>query len=113
MSAITTHILDTSSGRPAAGVLVVLEVRVGQEHRELARGTTDTDGRVRTLLPIGKPAAPGVYRFTFHTGAYFAAQSVESFYPEVSVAFEVRDPEQHYHVPVLINPYGFSTYRGS
>jgi 5-hydroxyisourate hydrolase len=113
MSAITTHILDTSRGRPAAAVLVVLERRVGEEHEELCRGVTDADGRLRTLLPQGEPVAPGIYRLTFHTAAYFAAQGGEGFYPEVTIAFEIRDPAQHYHVPLLLNPFGYSTYRGS
>ena len=113
MSAITTHILDTSRGRPAGDVLVVLDLRVGDAHRELGRGTTDADGRLRTLLAQGASVAPGVHRLTFHTAAYFAALGVEGFYPEVTIAFEIRDPAQHYHVPLLLNPFGYSTYRGS
>jgi 5-hydroxyisourate hydrolase len=113
MSAITTHILDTSRGRPAGGVLVVLDLRDGDSHRELGRGTTDADGRLRTLLPQGAPVAPGIYRLTFHTAGYFAALGIEGFYPEVTIAFEIRDPAQHYHVPLLLNPFGYSTYRGS
>lgn len=113
MSAITTHVLDTSRGRPAAEVLVVLERRSGEEHRELARGKTDADGRLRTLLTQGAAVEPGVYRLTFHTAAYFAALGVEGFYPEVMIAFEIKDAAQHYHVPLLLNPYGYSTYRGS
>ena len=111
-SAITTHILDTSRGRPAAGVLVVLELRSGESYRELGRGMTDADGRLKTLLPPGD-LSRGTYRLTFHTGAYFAHQGHESFYPEVVVAFEVRDPSQHYHVPLLLSAFGYSTYRGS
>ncbi len=113
MSAITTHVLDTSKGRPAAGVLVVLEQRTEGAYRELGRGETDADGRLRTLLPAGEALAGGVYRLTFHTEAYFAQSGVEGFYPEVSIAFVVRDPAQHYHVPLLLNPFGYSTYRGS
>jgi 5-hydroxyisourate hydrolase len=113
MSAITTHILDTSLGRPAAGVVVVLDLRADDGHQELCRGMTDADGRLRTLLPQGAPVAPGVYRLTFHTAAYFAALGVEGFYPEVTIAFEIRDSAQHYHVPLLLNPFGYSTYRGS
>lgn len=113
MSAITTHILDTSRGRPAEGVLVVLEIREAEGHRELGRGTTDADGRLRTLLPAGAAIAPGIYRLTFHTGPYFAATGTAGFYPEVTIAFEVRDGAQHYHVPLLLNPFGYSTYRGS
>ena len=113
MSAVTTHILDTSRGRPATGVLVVLERRSGAIHQELGRGTTDADGRLRTLLPSGSPVVPGIYRLTFHTAAYFAREGIEAFYPEVTIAFEIRDPTQHYHVPLLLNPFGYSTYRGS
>ncbi len=113
MSAITTHVLDTSRGRPAAGVAVVLELREGSAHRELGRGATDADGRLRTLLPDGAALSPGEYRLTFLTGPYFEAAGVTGFYPEVTIAFTVRDAEQHYHVPLLLNPYGYSTYRGS
>jgi 5-hydroxyisourate hydrolase len=114
MSAITTHVLDTSRGRPASGVPVVLEIRGAEGgYRELGRGTTDADGRLRTLLPGGTPLERGIYRLTFETGAYLALHSMEGFYPEVSVVFEVRDPAQHFHVPLLLSPYGYSTYRGS
>jgi 5-hydroxyisourate hydrolase len=113
MSAITTHVLDTSRGRPAGGILVVLEVAAGGGHRELGRGSTDADGRLRTLLPAGAPLDRGTHRLTFHTAAYFAAQGVEGFFPTVQIDFEVRDPAQHHHVPLLLSPYGYSTYRGS
>ena len=112
MSGITTHILDTSLGRPAAGVTVVLEIESGDRHEEIGRGETDADGRLRTLTQAFT-MAPGTYRITFHTGAYFAKLGTTGFYPEVTIAFEVRDAEQHYHVPLLLNPYGYSTYRGS
>jgi 5-hydroxyisourate hydrolase len=114
MSAITTHVLDTSRGRPAAGVPIVLSRRgEGGGFSDLGRGETDADGRLRTLLPAGSTLEPGVYRLTFDTGRYFAAQSVEGFYPEASIVFEVRAPGEHYHVPLLLNPFGYSTYRGS
>lgn len=113
MSAITTHILDTSRGCPASGVLVVLELRTGEGDRELGRGVTDADGRLRSLLPAAAPLLEGVYRLTFHTGPYLAAHNAAPFYPEVTVTFTVRDPGQHYHVPLLLNPFGYSTYRGS
>ena len=109
MSAITTHVLDTARGRPAAGVAIRLE----HEGQVLGRGETDADGRLRTLLPAGTPLQPGVYRLVFDTGAYLAAQRVDAFYPEVSVDFEVVDGGQHYHVPLLLSPFGYSTYRGS
>lgn len=113
MSGITTHVLDTSRGRPASGVPVLLEFRVDDGWREIARAETDADGRARQLLPQGAPLTTGTWRLTFGVGKYFASGSVESFYPEASIVFLIRDPEQHYHVPLLLSPYGYSTYRGS
>jgi 5-hydroxyisourate hydrolase len=114
MSGITTHVLDTSRGRPAAGVPVTLEVQSADgAWKSLGRGATDADGRLRDLLPAVAPLARGTYRLTFDTEAYFRAQSAESFYPRVEVVFTVRDPAQHYHVPLLLSPFGYSTYRGS
>lgn len=114
MSAITTHVLDTSRGRPAAGLAIHLERRSPEgAWVELGRGATDNDGRLRTLLGAGEALVEGFYRITFDTGGYFASLGVEGFYPEVSVVFEIRDPAQHYHVPLLLSPYGYSTYRGS
>ena len=112
MSAITTHVLDTARGRPAPGVPITLLRRaLDGSFAELGRGITDEDGRLRTLLAA--PLEAGVYRITFDTAAYFKAQGAASFYPEVSVVFEIREPSQHYHVPLLLSPYGYSTYRGS
>lgn len=114
MSPITTHILDTSRGRPAAGVAVTLERKGDKGGWDLlGTGTTDADGRIRDLLPAGARLEPAIYRLTFATGAYFAAQGVAGFYPEVPVIFELAAPGEHYHVPLLLNPYGYSTYRGS
>ena len=113
MSGITTHVLDTARGRPAGGVPVVLEIREGDTWRELGRATTDDDGRVRQLLPAGSSLIGGSYRLKFQTETYFTAHEIEGFYPEVSIAFEVRDAAQHYHVPLLLSPFGYSTYRGS
>ena len=112
MSAITTHILDISQGRPAQGVDVVLEFQA-DDWQVLGTGVTDADGRVRTLLAPDHPLQAGQYRLTFATGAYFAAQNITSFYPEVSVTFFIQDTAQHYHVPLLLSPFGYSTYRGS
>jgi 5-hydroxyisourate hydrolase len=108
MSAITTHVLDTSRGRPAARVPVRLEHR----NAVLGSGTTDEDGRLRDLLPPDVPLTPGVYRLVFDTGAYFATRGGDSFYPRVTVDFEMREGE-HHHVPLLLSPFGYSTYRGS
>ena len=114
MSAITTHILDISRGRPASGVSIVLErLTDGQTWLELGRGVTDEDGRVKDLLSSGAGILPGAYRLTFETGKYFESHDIESFYPQVTVTFAISDTAQHYHVPLLLSPYGFSTYRGS
>lgn len=110
---ITTHVLDTSRGRPAAGVSVLLEARVGDEWREVGRGMTDADGRVRQLLPPERSLEAGTWRLTFDLAPWFKAQGVEAFYPEASIVFLVRDPGQHHHVPLLLSPFGYSTYRGS
>lgn len=113
MSAITTHILDIASGRPASGVPVVLEYEQGGEWTEIGRGQTDEDGRLKDLLAAEFDLMAGTYRLTFDTSRYFSAHSTESFYPMVSVTFVVREAAQHYHVPLLLSPYGYSTYRGS
>ena len=113
MSAITTHVLDLAKGRPAAGVPVSLSKKDGEVWRELGKGTTDADGRLRTLLAEGAPLEAGVYRLVFDTAAYFAAQRADAFSPEVSVVFEIKQPGGHYHVPLLLSPFGYSTYRGS
>lgn len=113
MSGITTHVLDTSSGRPASGVPVALEVRSEEgSWRQIARSATDGDGRA-SLLAAKSQVPRGVYRLSFDTGAYFLASNVEAFYPEVRVVFEVRELSPHHHVPLLLSPYGYSTYRGS
>jgi 5-hydroxyisourate hydrolase len=111
MSGISTHVLDTARGKPAAGVAVTLEVAADGGWRELARGTTDVDGRVATLLPGGAPAA-GEYRLRFATGDYFRGQGGAAFYPEVVVHVRL-EPGAKYHLPLLLSPFGFSTYRGS
>ena len=115
MGKLSTHVLDTALGKPASGVLVSLE-RVGADGRsgsEVSRHVTDADGRVRELLPTGEAVEAGTYKLTFETGAYFKLRNVEAFYPSVMVTFEVRDPKQHHHVPLLLSPFGYSTYRGS
>ena len=111
MSAITSHVLDLASGVPAAGVEIALEFFGPAGWTSLGRGTTDADGRLREAF--AKLPGPGRYRLTFATGAYFAARRTTSFHPEVCVVFEVRDASQPHHVPLLLSPYGYSTYRGS
>jgi 5-hydroxyisourate hydrolase len=111
-SPLTTHVLDTATGRPASGVAVRLERRDGDGFRDLARGVTNDDGRVVDLLAPDSLAA-GVYRLTFATAEYFARDGRPSFYPDVTIAFEVTQPREHHHVPLLVSPFGYSTYRGS
>ena len=114
MSAITTHVLNTASGRPASGMPVVLERRCPDGRWDtLGAGDTDSDGRLRTLLKSGAPLDAGVYRLVFDTAHYFRAIGIPAFYPTVIVTFETTSGEQHYHVPLLISPFGYSTYRGS
>lgn len=115
MSPITTHVLDLELGKPAAGVAVRLEVYVPDRGVwvELSKRTTDADGRVKDLLEAGAPLDQGRHRITFDTGAYFLARGAKTFYPSVTVEFEISEPTQHHHVPLLLSPFGYSTYRGS
>jgi len=114
VSEITTHVLDTSRGRPASGVPVRLELETADgSWKHIGKGTTDADGRVQDLLPSAFALHGGVYRLIFDTETYFATQNIEGFYREVSIVFIIRDPAQHYHVPLLLSPFGYSTYRGS
>lgn len=114
MSAITTHVLDTARGRPAAGVAVSLERHAeGSGWHEVGRGITDADGRLRNLLPEGQRPAAGAWRLRFAVGHYQASHGGHSFYPEVTVEFTVDEPGHHYHVPLLLGPFGYTTYRGS
>jgi 5-hydroxyisourate hydrolase len=113
MSQITTHVLDVSLGQPAAGVPVTLEIeKAGGQWKELSRGATDGDGRLRHLLEPGS-LAEGTYRLTFDTHTYFESRKTAGLYPQVAVVFRVRDAKQHYHIPLLLSPFGYSTYRGS
>jgi 5-hydroxyisourate hydrolase len=116
MSVITTHVLDTALGRPAAGLPVRLEHVTGAGCTELGRAATDQDGRVARLSPA--PVGPGTYRLVFDTGAYAASRPGQqggdaAFFPEVAVTFSVRDEARDYHVPLLLSPFGYTTYRGS
>jgi 5-hydroxyisourate hydrolase len=113
VSGITSHVLDTARGRPAAGVGVGLDVAEGNGWREVGSGRTDADGRVTGLVPSHAELVPGSYRLRFEVGAYFLELGADAFYPRVVVEFEVRDGFQHYHVPLLLSPFGYSTYRGS
>lgn len=115
MSTLSTHVLDTARGLPAEGLGIVLEQlsAPGTVTRELARGVTNADGRVKDFLPAGAQLSPGLYRLTFDTAAYFTRLGTRGFYPHVQVTFEIASSGQHFHVPLLLSPYGFSTYRGS
>lgn len=117
MSAITTHVLDTARGKPAQGVPVALEFLSGDgTWTKKGEGKTGADGRCTDLLPEGAALEAGTYRLTFDTGAYFSAislQGSQGFYPQVTVEFTVKETAQHYHVPLLLSPFGYSTYRGS
>jgi 5-hydroxyisourate hydrolase len=108
---ITTHVLDAARGGAAVGVTVILELRQASEWVPVGRGTTDGKGRVTTLTE-GRPLAPGTYRLTFDIGAYHRESGVTvPFFPEVKVTFNVRDTDDHYHVPLLLSPFGYSIYR--
>lgn len=109
---ISTHVLNTAIGRPAEGMAVMLERIDGDEWSEVTGGTTNADGRVATLV-ADEDLRVGTWRITFGTGGYFASRAEVSFYPEVRIDFEVHDAADHYHVPLLVSPWGFSTYRGS
>jgi 5-hydroxyisourate hydrolase len=114
LSPITTHVLDTTHGIPGRGITVSLEIARGQDQwTELARGVTSDDGRIAQFDPPLAPLEPNVYRLRFATGAYFSTLGVPTFYPEVHVVVQIDDMARHYHIPVLVNPFGFSTYRGS
>lgn len=113
MSAITTHILDTSVGKPAANVNITLELWKNEAWTQVGGGTTNDDGRVQGLLNDDFQFINGRYRIHFSVAEYFAAQGTEAFYPFVKIVFDVKDAQSHYHVPLLLNPFGYSTYRGS
>jgi len=112
MSQITTHVLDTARGKPAPGIAVLLVRQAGDGWEILTRGTTDADGRISHLLPKDAVLPPGEYKMIFETDAYFEAEKVDAFYPVVEIRFYIRDAS-HYHIPLLLSPFGYSTYRGS
>jgi 5-hydroxyisourate hydrolase len=114
MKGISTHVLDTSIGRPAQGVLIKFERNTPDAGWTLlAEAVTDTSGRVGQLLPPNEHLHLGGYRLRFDVETYFAYQEKETFFSEVSIQFEIRDEMSHYHVPLLLSPFGYSTYRGS
>ena len=114
---LTTHILDTAAGRPGAGIAVTLYAVEGDGLREVARARTNDDGRCDAPLLAGAEFKPGIYELVFATAAYFRAQGVAlaepPFLDEIRIRFGIASAEQHYHVPLLVSPYAYSTYRGS
>ncbi len=112
MSQVTTHILDTTLGKPARDVTIVLYLGGNDEWTEIGRGKTNVDGRLPRLLTSNDPLQPAIYKLRFETKDYFDKLRMETFYPYVEIVFEIAGTE-HYHVPLLLNPFGYSTYRGS
>ena len=114
MSTISTHILDTARGKPANGVAVYLESQKTDETWEqLTHAWTDEEGRVKPFFLLEEPLKGGTYRLVFDTESYFSGLDSNCFYPQVCVVFNIGDDPQHYHIPLLISPYGYSTYRGT
>ena len=110
---ISTHVLDTSQGRPAASMPVTLEASAADGSWALVgRGSTDDDGRLKEFASISGLGA-GTYRLTFDTRSYFSSLNVQGLYPQVIIVFEAKDANGHYHIPLLLSPFGYSTYRGS
>ncbi len=110
---LSTHVLDTARGRPASGVAIALERRTAAGWQPAGDGTTNEDGRVKSLLPEGEALTAGQYRVTFAVAEYFARLGQPSFFPSVTIDFTVTAPDEHHHVPLLLSPFGYSTYRGS
>jgi 5-hydroxyisourate hydrolase len=114
MKRISTHVLDTARGVPARGVPVRLEAEETPGNwLVLGLGLTDEFGRCSQLAPEGSSLAPGIYRLAFDTASYYAAQTIEGLYPVIQITFTVRGGETHYHIPLLLSPHGYTTYRGS
>jgi len=112
MSQITTHVLDTSIGKPGEGIHIELQEQKNKDWQTIAKGITNEDGRIADLLDEGNLLKPDTYRMVFHTGNYFEQLNQKAFYPIVIIHFQTMD-ESHYHIPLLLNPFGYSTYRGS
>lgn len=110
---LSVHVLNTSTGLPSADVAVTLDQKVDGQWRPLAHAATDAQGRVRALYPAQQPMQSGVYRVTFNTVEWFKQRGEQTFFPEASVVFQVDGTVPHYHIPLLISPYGYATYRGN
>ncbi|ODM89239.1 5-hydroxyisourate hydrolase [Orchesella cincta] len=109
---LTSHVLDTAVGRPAVGVSITLSKYEGNGWREISKKLTNTDGRVGNLIS-SEEFTPSRFKLTFDTLAYYESRGEKTFYPYIDVVFEIERPEEHYHVPILLSAYGYSTYRGS
>ena len=110
---LSVHVLNLENGLPSPGVNVTLEKHVAKDWQPLAQGVTNEQGRIGELFPAKQAFEAGEYRVVFKTGEYFKKAGHETFFPEIPVIFEVKNVDQHYHIPLLLSPYGFSTYRGS
>lgn len=110
---ISVHVLNLQTGVPTAGVAVELDQNRDGSWVKLATGVTDANGRISALYPAGKQAEPGTYKVTFKTGDYYASAKQKTFFPEIPVIFTIDSRDQHYHIPLLLSPYGYSTYRGN
>ena len=110
---LSVHVLNLESGLPSPGVNVTLEKHVGKEWQSMSQGVTNEQGRIGELFPAKQTLEAGEYRVVFKTGEYFKKVGRDTFFPEIPVIFEVKNVDQHYHIPLLLSPYGFSTYRGS
>lgn len=113
MSQITVHILDTATGKPAAEVAIELHKQNAEQWELIAQASTNDDGRVADLLKPDSVLPAGNYRMHFATADYFSSNNISGFYPWVDVVFAVSAAGEHYHIPLLLSPYGYSTYRGS
>lgn len=110
---LSVHVLNLENGIPTPGIEVTLEHQSKGQWQELSRGKTNEQGRITALYPEDKALAAGDYRVVFKTGDYYAGAKRDTFFPEIPVLFKVENTEQHYHIPLLLSPYGFSTYRGN
>jgi 5-hydroxyisourate hydrolase len=110
---LSVHVLNLENGLPSAGINVTLEQQVGDQWKMLSKGVTNQQGRIAELFPADRSMSAGEYRVVFKTGDYYKQANRETFFPEVPVIFQVKQADQHYHIPLLLSPYGFSTYRGS
>ncbi|WEF34343.1 hydroxyisourate hydrolase [Pseudoduganella chitinolytica] len=110
---LSVHVLDLQTGEPTAGIAVTLEQRSGNDWRQLSNAVTDAQGRVTALYPQGQRLTGGSYRIVFRTGDHYARLGKPSFFPQIPVEFNVDATDRHYHVPLLLSPFGYSTYRGN